>query len=360
MKHRKQLVFVLISFLFLFSCEEYKTHVINTIYPDGSVSRMVIMKKDDAGAFDPGKFQVPLDSTWSIDHSLVISDKQDTTWILSGEKLFENVAELNAAYEADTGANRSMTRIALFEKKFRWFNTLYRFSERVESILDVNCSISDYMTDDEFRHFSLPGSVQENLKTGVDSLIYQELADSIESKYEQWILTSLVKQWGINLNGLLKDQRGYEGFVKDYQTIEADLLQYLRTTDDDDSLSEFFSDSILTVLLGADFVGSYSFEIDSAMDMLDPVLDRYMDAEEYEIEIRMPGTVISSNGYLATDNTLENTLGILWSVTGDYFLTEDYTMWVESKVNNNYAWIISVIFLAFTLIGLIRYRRKES
>lgn len=57
---------------------------------------------------------------------------------------------------------------------------------------------------------------------------------------------------------------------------------------------------------------------------------------------------------------LENTHGILWSVMGDYFLTEDYTMWVESRVNNNFAWIISGLFLAFAMIGLIRYRQKAK
>ena len=56
--------------------------------------------------------------------------------------------------------------------------------------------------------------------------------------------------------------------------------------------------------------------------------------------------------------TAVNTL--LWPVKSDYFLTEPYEMWAESKITNPWAWIVSGLFLAFVLTGvMVRVRKKD-
>ncbi len=355
MKVNKHLVFVCISLGFLFGCDEYKTYVINTVHRDGSVLRTVIVKNNHA-TFEPGAYRVPLDSTWTIEYSTEISENQDTTWILRGEKLFNNVNGINAEYEADSGANHTMIRFAAFKKKYRWFNTVYRFSETVKGILDVDNPIGNYLSADELKYFYLPESVLDTLESGADSLYYRALADSLETKSEEWLIACLIKQWTLNAHSLLKDRPGYTYSLEYLESIEPDLVKFAI---EDESGDDFFPDSLLAVLLGEKYVQDYVHELDSAITMLDTVFNRYLNAKPYEVEIRMPGKVIGSNGYLVTGDEIENTRGILWSVSGDYFLSEDYTMWVESRIPNNYARIISALFLAFAAFGLVWFRRKK-
>jgi hypothetical protein len=79
-----------------------------------------------------------------------------------------------------------------------------------------------------------------------------------------------------------------------------------------------------------------------------------MDFKDYSIRIVMPGKLIGTNGFIDSTKTL------LWPVKSDYFLTEQYEMWAESKIINSWAWITSGLFLAFVLTGvLVRLIKKD-
>lgn len=61
----------------------------------------------------------------------------------------------------------------------------------------------------------------------------------------------------------------------------------------------------------------------------------------------MPGKITGTNGFIDSNRV------ILWPVKADFFLTETYEMWAESKVPNKWAWIISVMFLMLVISGII-------
>ena len=61
----------------------------------------------------------------------------------------------------------------------------------------------------------------------------------------------------------------------------------------------------------------------------------------------MPGELIGSNGSIDTNKILR------WSVDSDYFMTEQYEMWAESKEPNLWAWIVSGFFLIFVFTGIV-------
>lgn len=48
----------------------------------------------------------------------------------------------------------------------------------------------------------------------------------------------------------------------------------------------------------------------------------------------MPGKTIATNGYLGSVEGDDRVREVLWTVSGEYFLSENYDMWVESRVNN--------------------------
>jgi len=67
----------------------------------------------------------------------------------------------------------------------------------------------------------------------------------------------------------------------------------------------------------------------------------------------MPGKVIGTNGFIDSSQVL------LWPVKSDFFITEQYEMWAESKVPNLWAWILSGLFIVFVITGLaIRIKKK--
>jgi len=67
----------------------------------------------------------------------------------------------------------------------------------------------------------------------------------------------------------------------------------------------------------------------------------------YTLKMIMPGEIIGTNGYI------DSTKMLLWPVKDDYFLTEPYVMYSESKITNGWAWTFSGIFLLFVLTGVI-------
>ena len=99
---------------------------------------------------------MPFDSTWTVRDSIEIGEKGDTTWIKRAEKLFKNIDEINLAYKSDSGPNKSISRHAAFEKKFRWFNTEYRFSEKIDKKLSYGYPVGNFLNDEELKYFYSP------------------------------------------------------------------------------------------------------------------------------------------------------------------------------------------------------------
>ena len=88
------------------------------------------------------------------------NQKGDTTWIKRAEKLFRNIDEINAAYKNDTSSNGKFPRHASFSRKFRWFNTAYRFSEIVDKRISSGYSIRNFLNDEELTYFYSPEDLE--------------------------------------------------------------------------------------------------------------------------------------------------------------------------------------------------------
>ena len=61
----------------------------------------------------------------------------------------------------------------------------------------------------------------------------------------------------------------------------------------------------------------------------------------------MPGKLTGTNGYP------DSTRNLLWPVKSDFFVTDKYEMWAESKTTNRWAWIVSGVFLVFVSTGIV-------
>ena len=185
---------LIIVLLLVFSCDEPETIVTDIVYPDGSVTRKIEMRNQE-NRFEISKIQVPFDSTWSVKDSIELDSKKDTIWVKRAEKHFRSIDEINKHYLADSGANKEIKRKAEFSKKFKWFNTEYKFSEIIEKKLAYGYPISQFLNQDELTFFYSPESIVSHKKNGPDSLRYRALEDTINQKTEKWTAKCLVSEW---------------------------------------------------------------------------------------------------------------------------------------------------------------------
>jgi hypothetical protein len=341
---------LLFCLVLLCSCK-YKTHVINTVHKDGSVSRKVVMwNKSDY--FEPQYFAVPIDSTWKMEITSQVNEGKDTVWILTAEKNFRSVEELNRAYEYDLGGNRGLKREAYFSKRFMWFTTVYRFSEKIDRAFPVSCPMSDFLTAGEIDYYRLPGNVRNDLESGPDSTLYKTRRDSINAKLDHWEWTCEFRQWTEIFYSLYGNHPDLHISKEEMKENIPRMIEYILEKEDADSL---FKD-----VLGEEFAHTFKNEIDHSVSILEEMDNNYTSGRDYDLEIRMPGRIIASNGSAVTDPGAGNAGGILWTVRGRYCLTQDFEMWTESRVNNYYIWLITGLFILFVAGGFIIYHRKRD
>lgn len=343
MKQKSFKIAVILILMIVVSCDEPETVVTNYVHPDGSVTRKIEMRNIE-NKFELSHLQVPFDSTWSLKDSMEIGVKGDTTWVKRAEKLFRNADEINLAYKADSGANKEISRQASFKKIFRWFNTWYRFSETIDKKLAFGYPVKDFLNKEELLYFYSPRTLQEAKKTSPDSLKFKALNDTVNKRVELWTAKNIVSEWIGEFSKLTERKEGSQVVLKSLRSREIELMDLIIKYEDKfDSL--WSNGIILKEYLGEDNYQKFKPEADSATVKATELI--FVNFKEYSVRIVMPGKVIGTNGFIDSSQIL------LWPVKSDYFLTEPYVMWAESKIPNRWAWIISGLFLIFVFTGII-------
>jgi hypothetical protein len=343
-----KLVISLILF-FIVSCEEPETLVTDIIHRDGSITREIVMRKTGK-KFKLTDIQVPLDNSWIFSDSCEISPKGDTTWVKRASKEFKNTDEINLAYKADSGCNKKFSRHAAFSKKFRWFNTIYRFSETIEKRMKYGYPVSDFLNSEELQWFYSPYSDNESNLRGPDSLKYKSVSDSVNIKKDRWINKCIVSEWVGEFSGQLNNpdiELSYDS-LKNKEDRILDIV--MRNEKDFDNL--WTSGYILKQFIGESNALKYRSEADTALDIVENRVTESFAG--YSVRISMPGTLTASNGFADSSKIL------IWPVTDEYFFADDYEMWAESKEPNLWAWIASGAFVLFVLTGIIIRKKKRG
>jgi hypothetical protein len=345
---RKSIKLVLALILMLIvSCNEPETVVTDYVHPDGSVTRKIEMKSNEADVnkrFKISEIQVPFDSTWTVKDSVDIDKKGDSIWIRTAVKQFKNVDELNQAYKKDSSANKNVRRQAGFSKRFKWFNTEFRFSEIIDKQLSYGYPVKDFLNSEELLYFYSPENLKHDKETGPDSLKFRALADSIKHKTDLWSTKNIVSEWIGKFSDLTAGRTGKDMTRESLKARQDEFIQVVESNNAKfDSLWQ--NGIILKELIGEENAVKFKTEADSALGSVTKYF--LVDFKDYSVRIVMPGKLIGTNGFIDSSHIL------LWPVKSDFFMTEPYEMWAESKTSNTWTWIVSGIFLAFVLTGVI-------
>ena len=349
-------VLVMLMFM-LFSCNE--TVVTNIVHPDGSVTRRIVIK-DPEGKYDnnynPENYRVPFDSTWNITDSFEISEKGDTIWIRTAEKLFKNIEEINEEYKNDKGSNRNFVREARFSKKFHWFNTIYTFSENIDKTFYYGYPVEQYLTKQELEYFYLPESVLADRRNGPDSTNVRQIEDSVEYKSGKWMLTCWISEWNGEFQKLAEKKGEWDAnkeFLKtQYSGIVNNLEKSLKDTGEINLDTIFYK--ILNNVFGDELYVTFRPEIDSSVKVFVERFETANKFEDYSVRTLMPGKLVATNGFIDQNGE------ILWPAKMKFFLVQPYEMWAESKTSNTWAWVVSGLFLLFVITGLVFRIIKKS
>jgi hypothetical protein len=334
---------MLSAILVLFSCDEPITVVTNYVHSDGSVTRRIEMRSSK-NKFKISDLQVPFDNTWTIKDTLIVGLKKDTTWIKTAEKLFRNVDEINLSYKADSGANKGISRKAAFVKKFRWFNTIYRYSENIEKTMRYGYPVSDFLNKEELNYFYSPQTINDEKLKGADSLKYKAIADSVKNKTDRWSEKCVFSEWVGEFCDLIKARGGSERLRDTLNLKESEFVELLKKNES--KLDSLWKEGvILKEMIGEKNAKEFRSEADSAVNLMAKSV--FPDFKDYSVKIIMPGKVIGTNGFI------DETDHLLWPVKSDYFIAAPYEMWAESRIVNKWAWIVTGIFLIFVITGLV-------
>jgi len=349
MENRKLKIIITAALIIASSCNEPKTVVTDIVHSDGSITRKIEMKNQE-NKFETSDIQVPFDNTWTIRDSLEINEKGDTVWVKRAEKLFKDADEINMDYKVDSSANKEISRRAAFSKKFRWFHTGYRFEEKIDKIMSYGYPASDFLSPEELDWYYSPDNVKDQRKNGPDSLKFRALSDTVSNKSDKWWIKSIASEWIGEFTRLSGGKISKEVSTDSLKARENEIAKLIEEKGNKfDSL--WANGTILKQVFGNANALKYKEEADSAMNMV--MRDVFLNFKDYTLRIVMPGKVTGSNGFIDSSKIL------LWPVNSDYFLTEPYDMWAESKVPNKWAWIVSGLFLLFVVTGII-IKQKEK
>jgi len=347
MKRRPVKLIVSLILMIIVSCNEPETVVTNYIHTDGSVTRKLEMKSIEGDVnkrFKISDIQVPFDNTWAVKDTIRLDQKGDTTWIKTAIKQFKNIDELNLTYKSDSGANKNISRQAGFTKRFKWFNTEFRFSEKIDKELSFGYPVKNFLNNEELIYFYSPEDLKNTKESGPDSLKYKTLRDSVKNKTDKWTEKNLVSEW---IGEFSKLTAGKTGNDMTRESLRAREDEFVKITEKNgNKLDSLWKNGILL----KEFIGEanalkYKVEADSALSIV--TKDLFIDFSDYSVRIVMPGKLIGTNGFIDSSHVL------LWPVKSDFFMAEPYEMWAESKIPNRWAWIVSGLFLVFVLSGVI-------
>jgi hypothetical protein len=325
---------VLVILLTIVASGCLEVNVKTTVHPDGSCERVETV---NAGTPElPGAaFPIPTDPSWETGWTKRGNKEND--YLYTAKKRFETPEALAMEFSSIAIDSTKLRIRPGIEKRFRWFFTYLTYRETYQRFCTFTLvPASGILTGDEIRRISAG-----------------EKSDSLKKKLDEW-------QWRNMFEGfhraLLEGARrlGDPTLPPDSVIMrKEELLQLILsdTTSKDDLdrtivlIGKFFRSGALTRLRS---------ELRTAWDAAEDMMKRAQRADgEYTNTVVMPGIVLDTNAGEVKGTTVS------WKFSADQFVFGDYTMWVESRVMNVWAVILTGM-IAIGLTGVLVVLRLRS
>ncbi|NJD21124.1 MAG: hypothetical protein FIA82_00420 [Melioribacter sp.] len=321
------LTFVLSMILSFSGCREYKTTT--KINSDGSCDRTVIVK-DKTVLPDSIVFPIPADKSWKIERTKAKDDSTQT--IYKATKHFDDVNSINNEYldKSKIGIRTNL------DKKFRWFYTYFTYEETYQSFFPFKkIPLNEFLTKQEYELY---------LKNDTTKVFKKRLEKYAEENYFEYFFDEFLS--------LLKKNK-IADLTPDFVASKKSVL-FEHISEHGDKTEDLMK--YLEKVLGTKSVWKLRTGIDNIVKSILEKMDQFSTANgSYKNEVAMPGIILNTNAKTVEGNK------VIWEFDEDRFCYEDFTMQVEARFVNTWAFIVSgvIVLVAIVLLVLPKLRRKK-
>ncbi len=339
MKIREILISMLLVILIFSGCREIS--VTTQVNRDGSFTRIIRITGDSSSVFK-GDLPYPIDSTWE---QVLIKDtsggsKNGDDYILTYSKLFDGSEELMTQIRQDTSWRKQLGRQIMVTNRFGFFYSFLTFRESFQATNPFTfLPYEEYLTPEDL--LWLTG--QKTVISQSDSSRF----DEVEEKAEKYIAASVTAE----LEQILEDgikRLNDPTLLPDEVTRFHDSIQRYVEAWEFDQPEKFIG-------YFRDWTGNAT--IDKLLKMDPPLFGEFNKKvsifnnsilmETYPETVEMPGLIIETNSVMLKGNQVS------WEVQPLTLLFQPYEMFVESRVVNNWAFVVTGIFLVLLIIVMI-------
>ncbi len=328
--------------LVISSCREIS--VTTSINKDGSFTRQVIITGDSSSLYKSG-LPYPIDDTW--ESKLSKDSTSDDKYILMYSKTYDDMQALSLELDTDSSWFKSLHRKTNISKQFGFFYSYLGFTEVYPAAnpfkeIDQSIYVSKEdiaMLQDDFPLFTTADSsrkeiAEKNMENFLTQAICMEVVKGLTKGMEE-----------VNNPAL------YPDLMTPYKdSLEAKVQDW--GFDDPDQFIDFYEDWTGNT----HFSSLHTIEppIFEALNEKIKLIEKILMMEEYTQSVTMPGLITQTNSHRIQGNEVS------WSVKPEAFLLTDYEMQVESRVINNWAFILTAIIVLLLIVTLFIRLRKNG
>ncbi|MGA3015330.1 MAG: hypothetical protein ABSD71_14995 [Bacteroidales bacterium] len=334
MKTRHLVLGLAILIMIFSSCREITIRT--TVNSDGSFTRIITISGDSSDVFKK-ELPYPIDTTWKMTSRKDTADKKK--FIVFYTKRFKNCDELKTEIGQDTSWFRQLVRSIDIRKRFGFFYSYVEYKEIYSKANPFTAlDYKKYLTPEEIFWLTRKHPIQRP-------------SDSIKSKEaEDKTMTYLIESATAVVEKILAD-----GILK----LNDPRLDARKVPEFRDSIRNALSKGNFKdagVLIDSMRIWTGNGNFDRLKEIQPPLfggfnrklkfLENLIGMENFHIEAEMPGLITATNSSVLSGNRVS------WEIFPMAFLLEDYSMTVESRVINVWAFVISGLIL-LGLVGLL-------
>ncbi|MBN1894578.1 hypothetical protein JW906_08785 [bacterium] len=328
----RALCFILPVLLILISgCREIATET--RIFPDGSCERTVTASGDSSSILD-GTLPIPVDSSWAPSWTRKRMGSNGPTY--SAHKTFREVSDLGTELSRSVDSVLSVRVSVQFQKKFRWFSTLYQYGETYHASNPfTGIPVSDYLNDEEMRLYLI----------NEDTL-------SLKTKAEAWFERSMFEEIFQALVQVARES-GEPGLTEELLISKKEaIFEAVKQKDLEKP------EDILIAFEEATGCRALRKMKVPFMEILEQAQEKsnflqQVTTDAYTCGVTMPGLIIETNAKSVQGSRAQ------WEFEGKQFLWKDYVMNVESRRIHLWSVALSAGIVLVLLAALVFSRRGK-
>ena len=353
-------IMAMLLLLSVTSCSTYY-RMSSRIEKDGSMYREIYAQGDSAflaGDKTHNPFLFQPDANWqlvNLDSTIKFNfwGEEEKLNVKACQKISVTDGEYFTVAKSKEHLNSMAIPMEQLKKKFRWFYTYYIYTATYKELPDKGpVPLDKYLNKEEqiiwFRGDNAAFS-------GMNGIEQNDKLDKLEAKFGEWynrsqyeVIWEVIRQF--------TSQKGDTVYVNRLNELKETV--YTNHLSGKDSCGDAGIDDVCALF---DKVGqtNYYLELYKAhAKAMDNMCEQKIKIAEVfyhaiQFELTMPGTLLSSNASLSTNNIM------VWKIDGLRLLTGNYVLTAESRVINYWAFGLTLLIILATLGIFIKLYRNR-